>query len=186
MLISIAFFRIFLVEQITILPGRRKILPESLEIRIIGLKFHKFSFLTFVNYMKNSSCRKPPLSCQEWNTVRTHVSYNLLPVVCFRKISVLERYISWGYSCCVLFTFSSSPGKFAYVLRYKKCCNWKQSYMMKKRILLWIKIKIIDTWENFVLTTAFQEYSVCERQFTISIKKYKQHVSSSCIGLIGK
>ena len=52
----------FLAEHIKILPG-------SLEIRKIGLKFHKFccrthfyllNRLKFDNYMNNSSCRTPP------------------------------------------------------------------------------------------------------------------------------
>ena len=72
------FFRIFFVEHLTILPGCRislqnnpeQILPGNIEIRKIGLKFHKFSWrthlyllnrLTFVNYMKSSSCRIPQI-----------------------------------------------------------------------------------------------------------------------------
>ena len=67
------FFRIFLVEHITILPGSRnfivehnKILPRNLEIKKISqiswrtTHLYLLNRLKLDNYMKNPSCRTPP------------------------------------------------------------------------------------------------------------------------------
>ena len=72
-MISIAFFRIFshhnFAKKQNFLGEHIKILPGTLEIKKMGLKFHKFSCRThlyllnrlrFVNYMKYSSYRTPP------------------------------------------------------------------------------------------------------------------------------
>ena len=82
MVVSMGFSRIVCIEHIS----------ESLEMRKMGLTFHKCfcetlrympDKLKFVNYMKNLV--QDILGSQERNIVRTHISYVLL-VGCFQNV----------------------------------------------------------------------------------------------------